>query len=140
MTVATMFCLLRCFLHGFYPSVIIEYLIYYNFLVCVFGVLGKILYRKAKKPVWLVVCTLAAVVCSACFTLLDDVITPFYYMLDEASRTAYFQASLPVMAMQCACTFITVGVLFLPLTKLLRRVARRAKMDINGGHKSSHVA
>lgn len=39
---AVAFSLLRCFIFGFYPSVILLYLIYYPLLAAVFGGLGKI--------------------------------------------------------------------------------------------------
>lgn len=38
---ATTFSLLRCFLYGFIPNVIVLYLIYYNLFALIFGLLGK---------------------------------------------------------------------------------------------------
>ena len=40
--VANSFSLLRCFIFGFMPNVIVLYLIYYNIFVLVFGFLGKV--------------------------------------------------------------------------------------------------
>ena len=39
---ATAFSLLRCFIYGFYPNVVILYLVYYPLLATVFGGLGKL--------------------------------------------------------------------------------------------------
>ena len=41
MITATCFSLLRCLLFGFYPNIIILYLIYYNLFALLFGTLGK---------------------------------------------------------------------------------------------------
>jgi hypothetical protein len=42
MLVATAFSLLRCFLFGFFPNVVILYLVYYNLFALVFGSVGRI--------------------------------------------------------------------------------------------------
>lgn len=42
MICAVAFSLIRCLLYGFYPTVILLYLIYYPFLTAVFGLLGHI--------------------------------------------------------------------------------------------------
>ena len=39
--VANSFSLLRCFIFGFMPNVLILYLVYYNLFVIVFGIVGK---------------------------------------------------------------------------------------------------
>lgn len=45
---AVSFCFLRCFIFGFYPQVIVLYLIYYPLFAITFGLLGKI---KCEKKV-----------------------------------------------------------------------------------------
>lgn len=53
---AVAFSLLRCFIFGFYPSVIVLYLIYYSMLAAVFGGLGHIEGGVFEKsPAWLVI-------------------------------------------------------------------------------------
>lgn len=63
--------------------------------------------------------TAIAALCTICFTLLDDVITPIYYGLEWGGSTfiTYFYASFLALVPQTLCTIVTVGALFLPLTK-----------------------
>ena len=50
---AVCFCLLRCFIWGFYPSAMVLYLIYYPLFALVFGVLGRGgTGRFARLPIW----------------------------------------------------------------------------------------
>lgn len=49
MATATVFSLLRCILFGFYPSVLLLYLVYFNAFAVAFGLMGK---RKKALPVW----------------------------------------------------------------------------------------
>ena len=73
--VANSFSLLRYFIFGFIPNVIILYLIYYNIFVLVFGFLGKVFRHEysIKKHIMVVV---VAVVMTALFTISDNVLTP----------------------------------------------------------------
>lgn len=115
--VATAFSLLRQFIFGFSPTVLVLYLVYYNFLVIVFGLLGRVV----KKPIqYLPLLILAGAVCTALFTLTDDIITPLWYGYSRRATKAYFTASLVFMVPQMICTVITIGLLFLPLTKVFR--------------------
>ena len=72
--------------------------------------------------VWLVltaVCAAAvAALCTVCFTLIDDVVTPLYFRYSASSWAAYFVASLPVMATQTVCAAVTVALLTFPLVKI----------------------
>lgn len=53
---AVAFSLLRCFIFGFYPSVVVLYLVYYPLLAAIFGGLGHIGEdRFEKPPLWLAV-------------------------------------------------------------------------------------
>lgn len=122
MFAATAFSLLRQLVFGVYPTVLILYLVYYNGLTLCFGLLGG----KVKKPLknlwWL---TLTACVCTACFTLFDDVLTPLWYGYTQKAARAYFIASLPFMLPQVLCTGVTVGVLFFPLYKAFCLIKRK---------------
>ena len=116
---ATVFSLLRQFLFGFFPTVLILYLIYYNLIALLFGFLGKWKGLSLKKIVAL---TALSCVCTVCFTLLDNIITPLWYGYSGKVFRLYFMASLSVMAPQVICTAISVGVLFFPLVKIFQRL------------------
>ena len=113
---ATAFTLLRNFLFGLFPTAFILYLIYYNALACAFGIFCRVRFSR----VWIkaVLVTLMACTFTACFTLLDNLITPLFFGFDKGAWRAYFYASLPVMIPQIICTAVTVGGLFLPLEKV----------------------
>ena len=66
--VATAFSLLRCFLFGFFPNVVILYLVYYNLFALLFGGLGRLFKREysLKKHILLVG---IAVAMAAAFTI-----------------------------------------------------------------------
>lgn len=111
--VANAFSLLRCLIFGFFPTVIILYLIYYNLFVAVFGLLGIKLKRQLNLKI-LVVLIITAVLMTALFTALDDIITPLYYGFSLGAMKAYAAASLTAVIPQVTCTFLTV-LLLLPV-------------------------
>ncbi len=117
------FIVLRSLIFGFFLSVFVLYLIYYNIFALAFSLLGKRMRGKRS-----ILCALAAVAMAAvftvCFTLLDDVITPLFYGFSIDAAKAYFIASLPTMCIQTVCAVITVALLFIPLTKICRAVAK----------------
>ncbi len=118
---ATTFSLLRQFIFGFFPTVLILYLIYYNALALLFGGLGRI----CKKPVRLLaVIVVCACVCTVAFTLLDNLITPLWYGYSAEARSAYFYASLSFMLPQTAGVGVSAALLFLPLERAFRLVKR----------------
>jgi hypothetical protein len=194
---AVAFSLLRCFIWGFYPSVVLLYLIYYPLFAVIFALLGKVsdsVYKTA--PLWLfavvniillavaatcvslavldvinisrlykrtiivllwVIASLCAVlditfnvifvltksgkipsgnalkvffvtaiaaVCTICFTLLDDVISPLIIGMDFDGALVYFYTSFMAMLPQTICTIVTVSLLFLPLTATLQKLKR----------------
>lgn len=80
-----------------------------------------LLKNKSEKGRELADVTTLAVVCTMCFTLLDDVITPLFYGYTADAATAYFIASLYVMVAQSICTLITVLLLFHPLVAAFRK-------------------
>lgn len=117
MFAATTFSILRQIVFGVYPTVLILYLIYYNLLTACFGLLGK----GIKSPLkWIVVIIFIACVCTACFTMIDNVLTPLWYGYSKRSAELYFKASLPFMIPQIICTAITVATLFYPLHRVFK--------------------
>ena len=68
---AVAFSLLRCLLFGFFPNVVLLYLIYYPLFAACFGILGNVLRRRVDLKTQLLV-TALAVLFTALFTLLDD--------------------------------------------------------------------
>ncbi|MDE6677398.1 MAG: hypothetical protein K2K12_06800 [Clostridia bacterium] len=190
---ATAFSLLRCLIFGFYPNIVLLYLIYYPALAALFGGLGHLKKEAFAKPLFaviinvlllgiacaclllnvldaiqisrlmkttitvllwvtfaltlalwiafnalltvqrigkknaaelvrLVVFTALSATCTVCFTLLDDVITPLFYGYTRGAALAYFYTSFTAMLPQTVCTVVTVGLLFLPLTRALETV------------------
>ena len=121
LAVATTFSLLRCFVFGFEPTVIILYLIYYNLFAAFFGWLGS---RFAGGiALWkTVIVVVSAVMFTGLFTLLDDAINIIIWRMSENVAKIYFYQSLPVMIPQMACTAITVSVGLHPLTQVIKKV------------------
>jgi hypothetical protein len=118
---AIVFSLLRQLLFGFFPTVLIVYLIYYTILTAVFGLLGKRV-KNLLKYLWLIV--MVACICSVCFTTFDNIITPYFLGYGEKAWQLYVYASLPVMGVQVATVAVTVGLLFLPLQRAFALIAR----------------
>ena len=114
MLAATAFSLLRQFVFGAYPVVLVLYLLYFNGLAAAFGGLGHCV-KKPLKYLWALV--LLACVCTASFTMIDNLLTPLWYGYSARVTRMYFTASLPIMFPQIFCTAVSVGVLFVPLQK-----------------------
>ncbi len=121
MLAATAFSLLRQLVFGFYPTVLIVYLLYYNLLTVCFGALGKGGETKGNT-LWKYV--IVACVCTVCFTLLDNVVTPLWYGYSFKAARLYFMASLPIMLPQVACTAVTVSFLYLPLQRVFQTIEK----------------
>ena len=192
---AVAFSLLRSIIFGFYPTVIILYLIYYPSLCAVFGGLGHVgqstfdkypwyfavavnvllsglavlsavccglglikisaVYKTAVDVLLCLTSALCAVlcvtfdclliaekafkkntgralklltfasiaaVCTVCFTLLDDLITPLFFGYSRMTALAYFYASFTATLPQTVCTIVTVSTLFAPLNSVLEKV------------------
>lgn len=122
MLAATVFALVRQLLFGFYPTVLVLYLVYFNGLTAVFGGLGQKVKNPLKSLWWL---TLIACLCTASFTLIDDILTPLWYRYTEKAMRAHFFASLPVAFSQIICTAVTVALLFFPLYKAFCLIKRK---------------
>ena len=121
MIAATAFSLLRQLIFGFSPTVLILYLFYFNGLTALFGALGRVV-KKPLFALWWIV--LIACVCTACFTMLDNILTPLWYGFSKRATKAYITASLPFMIPQLICTALSVGLLFLPLQKTFSLVGK----------------
>lgn len=114
---ATAFSLLRQSIFGFFPTVLILYLVYYNLLTLSFGLLGE----RIKKPIKaLPLIVMIACLGTALFTVIDNIITPLWYGYGTQATRAYLFASLPFMLSQVICTAISVTGLFLPLWKAFK--------------------
>ena len=116
---ATVFSLLRQLIFGFFPTVLVLYLVYYNLLALLFGFLGHWGKLSPIKIVWL---TVIACVCTVCFTMLDNIITPLWYGYSGRVLKLYFYASFSVMLPQVICTAVSVGVLFYPLASVFKKL------------------
>ena len=113
---AVAFALLRQLLFGFYPVVLVLYLVHFSLLCVAFGSL-----KRSRLSGWRL-CLAAvgtAILCTALFTLLDDLLTPLFYAYSPRAMKAYFYASLPFLFGQTVCAGVSVGALFLPLTRAL---------------------
>lgn len=119
--IATTFSLLRCFVFGFQINVIVLYLVYYNLFAIFFGWLGGHFTGK-NALLRTVVIVVAAVVFTALFTLLDDVITPLIFGFNENATRVYFYQSLAAVIPQTVCAAVTVTLLFHPLTRVIKKV------------------
>lgn len=123
----TAFALLRNFIFGLFPNVLVLYLLYYNLLVCVFGLLGKLRKKGWKNWQTFLIVLPTACVCTAAFTAFDNVITPVFFHFNKTAWRGYALASISVMIPQIVCTFLSVGALFLPLQKAFSLAAKGLK-------------
>lgn len=117
---AVCFSLLRCLIFGFFPTVVLLYLIYYPLFGLTVGALGH-LFRRRVTPLTVAALVAAAAVMTAVFTLLDDVITPLVYGFSPETWAAYAVASVPTMIAQIVCAAATTAALFAPLMKVFSR-------------------
>ncbi len=117
--VATSFSLLRCFIFGFFPNVIVLYLIYYNLVAIVFGLLGKAFLKKldVKKVIIIV---LIAVFLTVVFTLIDLLLMGIFYGFTVLN--AYFLSGIPTLITQIICVAVSVFLLFVPLLKVYKTI------------------
>ncbi len=119
--VANAFSLLRCLIFGFFPNVIILYLVYYNLFVLAFGLLG-IRFKKELNLVIHIILVIAACIMTIIFTGLDDIITPLYYRFSIDAMKAYALASLTAVIPQVICTIVTVSFLLPILNRVFGNI------------------
>lgn len=122
-TVSICFSVMRCFIFGFFPTVIILYLIYYTGFALFFGFLGN-KFRRTLSPAKFVAIVVFAAAFTALFSLLDDVITPLFYGFGRDAAVSYFYASLPFMAVQVLCAAVSVSLLIIPLGKVFSALTK----------------
>ena len=115
------YSLIRCFVFGFSPQVIVLYLVFYCLIALFFGLLGKKL-GTAFSVKNLIIIVVVAVTSTCLFTLLDDIIYPLMVGMSANGFKVYFIASIPIMLTQAICTLVTVPLLFYPLIKLYKTV------------------
>ena len=120
--VATVFSLLRQLVFGFFPTVLVVYLIYFNLLCVIFGLLGRKLPLKTKH-IWIVV--LCACICTAMFSMIDNILTPLWHGYSKRVFKIYFYASFSFMLPQIVCTAISVFFLFYPLARIFKSLKTR---------------
>ncbi len=141
---ALSFCLLRCLAFGFgNTAVVAVYLIYFPSFAVIIGFYGKLISRAFnakpvadtdKSPVkrslngkyWFCFVGLVFLVAilTACFTGLDDLITPAMMGFGEGSRRLYVYQSLPTLAIHTVCATASVVVLFTPLYIVFEKIKR----------------
>lgn len=117
--VGTAFSLLRCFVFGFMPNVLILYLIYYNLFALVIGFVGNKMDKSLNLTKTIVIVCLCALL-TALFTGLDNIISPLYYGMTGDVLKAYLVMSLSTMFPQIICTILTVSTIFPALVKLYK--------------------
>lgn len=117
--VVNAFSLLRCFIFGFFPNVVILYLIYYNLFALLFGLLGFRFKKKLDIAIHILLIA-AACLMTVAFTALDDVITPLYYAFSADAMKAYAIASLTAVVPQVVCTLCTVTLLLPVLMRVYK--------------------
>ena len=120
LAVANSFSLLRCLVFGFFPSVLILYLVYYNIFAVVSGLLGR-KFKGEVKAKELAFTLFAAVLMTVFFPVLDDIITPLYYGYTVKEAKAYAVASVAAVIPQTVCVIITVTAVFPVLCNVFRR-------------------
>ena len=119
MIAATAFSLLRQLVFGFSPTVLILYLVYFNSLTLLFGFLGRHIALRVK---FVPLLTVIACVCTVGFTMLDNIITPWWLGYSGKLFKIYFWASFSFMVPQVVCTAVSVGILFFPLAKFFKKL------------------
>ena len=118
---ATAFSLLRCFIFGFFPTVIILYLIYYNVFAAIVGLIGNKLKNEYSIKNHIII-VIAALILTVLFTVTDNIITPILYAYTKSMTEAYWIASLSTLVPHAICSLATSLVLFFPLYKLFYTV------------------
>lgn len=123
------FLWLRCVIFGFFPTVVILYIVYYNLFAIVFAIIGK-MQKQRISVINVAIVVIFAALMTTLFTLLDDIITPLFYQFNEKAAKAYFISSLVPLGTQVLCSILTVALLFPLLEKLLMQTFKIRKKRI----------
>ena len=118
---AIAFSLLRQLIFGFFPTVLILYLLYFIGLALLFGNLRR---RGLSPKTCLLFVTALACICTLCFTLLDNVLTPLWYGYTWSAAKAYFLSSLTFLIPHTIGVGLSVALLFTPLCRIFSLVGR----------------
>lgn len=113
---AVSFSVVRCLAFGFFPTVIVLYLVYFPLYAFVMSLPAK----KNVDRIWVAVPLAAAL--TACFTLIDDVLTPLLMSFSKKAWSAYFYSSLPTMLTHVLSVTAGTLVLYAPLKILLTKI------------------
>ncbi len=100
-------------------------------LLITFNILYALVKRKvlsSGKPLKIFLLTAVAAVCTVCFTLLDDIISPLIIGMDRLTALTYFYGSFLAMLPQVVCTVATVSTLYFPLTFALTKACPKSKL------------
>ena len=101
---AISFSLLRCLVFGFYPTVIVLYLLYFPTFALICGQIGKL-----KGKVRYIVLVVSAVAMTACFTLIDDVSHPLMMGFKKQGVVdVIFYSGFLAMVPQCICAAVSL--------------------------------
>ena len=119
--VATAFSLLRCFIFGFFANVIVLYLLYYNLIAVLFGLIGKA-FNKTVNVKKLILVVIVAILSTIVFNFIDVGLTYVFYGFTFKALKVYFVASIPTVITQIICVTVTVSLLFIPLIKIYKTI------------------
>ena len=121
LVVATAFSLLRCMVFGFFPNVLILYLVFYNLFAVVIGLIGKKMNRTLTIVKLIILVSVLALL-TILFTVLDNFITPLYYGMTGEALKSYWLLSLTAMIPQTICTIITTTTLLPSLINIYSKI------------------
>ncbi len=116
-TVASVFAIARCLVFGFFPQVVLLYLIYYNLFAVVVGLVGKVIKNK-KDIVKIVVLAVTSCILTVCFTAIDNLLNLVILELSPSAFKIYVVQSIPVIIRQIICVAVTLPLLYFPLYKV----------------------
>ena len=84
----------------------------------------KVFKKGSVNALKLITVASLGAVCTICFTLLDDIITPLFWGYNPSTSLAYFYTSFTAMLPQTVCTILSIVTLFLPITALFGKIIK----------------
>lgn len=118
---ATAFSLLRCIVFGFFPHVVLLYLIYYNLFAVVVGLFGKWL-KHSPLPIQIGVITVLCVLLVLIFTVIDIVLNLWILgVVPPVAQKIYVVKSIPVAITQALSNAVIIPLCFYPLLKVFKK-------------------
>lgn len=119
--VANAFSILRCIIFGFFPNILILYLVFYNLFALIIGFIGIKFKHKLNWKIHLTLIFIS-IILTVSFTILDNLFTPIYYGFTKEATITYATMSLTACIPQIICSTITVSLLFVPLYRIYSNV------------------